>query len=170
LSRAIRFFTRSQYSHSAFLFDDAAFLAASRVANRRGLHNLIYTGPGSVVEMWTEGIRGEPSISTAHTPGTQVDIYALKEPLSAIMEEKLIEQLDQDLGQHIKYAYLDIVRFLTREPHPGPVKRLFCSELVYSRLANVGVELLSRTDAWKVPPDWIARSPLLKLDDKLKTT
>ena len=140
LSRAIRFQTRSKYSHAAFLLND-----------------------GSVIEAWQPCVRhvmpcapgghGEPlfALSKQHTPGTVVDIFQFVTPLDKFETSKLEYLAKCDIGT--PYDYKSIVRFLTRERGDGSKRKLFCSEQVFSRCAQVGRLLLQRTEPWRVPPD-----------------
>ena len=137
VSRLIRWQTRSRYLHAAFLLDD-----------------------DSVVEAWMPRVRHVRGLSEQHTPGTKVEIFAFNHPLTAAANRRLE---DLALGQvGIPYDYRGIFRFLTRErpPHSGR-RALFCSELVFLDCERAGLRLLERTEAWRVPPDWLARSPLL---------
>lgn len=155
ISRCIRWQTRSQYSHAAFLLDD-----------------------GSVVEAWQPCVRHVlpgieapydhlAALSSQHTPGTKVDIFEFICPLTAIENGKLEFCALRDVGT--PYDYRSIVRFLTREKKDGSRRRLFCSEQVFARCAQIGRHLLDRTEAWRVPPDWIARSPLLTFSETIVT-
>lgn len=145
ISRLIRWQTRSPYSHAAFLLDE-----------------------GSVIEAWQPCVRHVKDLSTQHTPGTRVDIFAFADGLSPMEDMRLGSLLFADVGT--PYDYRSIFRFMTREQRDGSKRRLFCSEQVYSRCAAIGRELLARTESWRVPPDWIARSPHLYLEETFVTT
>lgn len=154
ISRAIRWQTRSQYSHAAFLLDD-----------------------GSVIEAWQPVVRwiipdneGDfiSGLSKQHTPGTTVDIFEFECPLAPSENDRLVFFAKQDINT--PYDYRGIVRFLTRKRSATSKHRLFCSEQVFLRCAQIGRPLLARTEAWRVPPDWIARSPYLKLTKTIITT
>jgi hypothetical protein len=146
ISRLIRWQTRSKYSHAAFLLDD-----------------------DSVIEAWTPCVRHVKSLSAQHTPGTRVDIFSHAEPLSLAAQHRLLCLLQDDIG--IPYDYQAIFRFLTRQRPPHWIRRrLFCSEQVFQRCQSIGRPLLFRTEAWRVPPDWLARSPVLYLQETIVTT
>jgi uncharacterized protein YycO len=151
ISRAIRWQTRSPYSHAAFLLDD-----------------------GSVIEAWQPVVRwvfpqGKKSaLSAQHTPGTKVDLFEFICPLTREEKTKLEYLARRDVGT--PYDYRSIVRFLTRDKGDASKRKLFCSEQVFSRCQQIGRPLLDRTEAWRVPPDWIPRSPLLRLSDSIITT
>lgn len=151
ISRLIRWQTRSKYSHAAFLLDD-----------------------GSVIEAWQPQVRWViptkgplSALSRQHTPGTVVDIFEFITPLSPAENSCLEFLARRDIGT--PYDYRSIFRFLTRERGDGSARRLFCSEQVFSRCQQIGRDLLERTEAWRVPPDWISRSPLLKLSSTITT-
>ena len=155
ISRLIRWQTRSQYSHAAFLLDD-----------------------GSVIEAWVPCCREiSPTskvqspklncLSRQHTPGTRVDIFNFVCPLTREENQRLEWLARRDVGT--PYDYRSILRFLTRERSSEQRHRLFCSEQVFARCEQIGRALLDRTEAWRVPPDWLARSPLLYLEETIVT-
>lgn len=143
MSRLIRWFSWSPYSHAAWICRD-----------------------GSVIEAWTEGgVRRVASLSEAHEPGTRVDIFAIEltDEQHASVEKFLAEQLGQ------KYDWLGILGFLTRkrmESHDA----WFCSELIAAALNQAGVWPLLRIPACKVPPCLLMLSPLLRLRETMITT
>ena len=98
-----------------------------------------------------------------------MDLFEFIEPLSAEQDERLWKLAMRDAG--IPYDYAGVLRFLSRQPEEERAnEKLFCSEQVFSRCQMVGRELLARTEAWRVPPDWISRSPLLRLAETVRTT
>jgi uncharacterized protein YycO len=121
ISRAIRWQTRSQYSHAAFLLDD-----------------------GSVIEAWQPCVRWVipderaelSALSKQHTPGTVVDIFEFVCPLTAEENRKLEYFAKQDVNT--PYDYRSIIRFLTRKRSALSKRRLFCSEQVFARCARSG--------------------------------
>lgn len=161
ISRAIRWQTRSRYSHAAFLLDDGSVIEAWTPVVR-----WVIPGEGSRVEG-----RGESedlsALSRQHTPGTVVDIFEFVCPLTKEENQKLEFLAKQDVGT--PYDYRSIVRFLTRKRSALKKRRLFCSEQVFARCQQIGRPLLDRTEAWRVPPDWIARSPHLNLTKTITT-
>lgn len=148
ISKLIRWQTRSLYSHTAFLFDD-----------------------GSVVEAWASPypgmVRHVKDLSEQHTPGTVVDIFEFKDPLT--VEENIALEFRARDAVGLHYDYKGIVRFLTRQRSTNS-KAVFCSELVYRECHRIGRPLMERTEAWRVPPDWIPRSPLLTFSTRIVTT
>lgn len=145
ISKLIRWQTRSKYSHAAFLLDD-----------------------DTVIEAWQPCVRHVANLSAQHTPGTQVDIFNFVEPLTDAEKWRLECLARKDIGT--PYDYRSIFRFLTRERPPGIDAKLFCSEQVFLRCHNLGRFLLANTEAWRVPPDWLSRSPLLFLQESIITT
>jgi len=164
ISRAIREWTRSDYSHAAFLFDEQT----ERVARQLALPKLKHNAAGSVVEAWhVGGVRNTASLSADHSRGTEVDVFEFIEPLTITQEEQLLWMLHDDIGK--PYNFRHILKFLTRRDGKDSGK-LFCSEQVFDRTKRIGRELLARTEAWRVPPDWIPRSTTLRLFDTIITT
>lgn len=155
ISRLIRWQTRSPYSHAAFLLDD-----------------------GNVIEAWVPCCREiSPTskvhspklvaLSKQHTPGTRVDIFNFVCPLTREENQRLEWLARRDVGT--PYDYRSIFRFVTRKRSSQQRRRLFCSEQVFARCEQIGRALLDRTEAWRVPPDWLARSPLLYLEETIVT-
>jgi hypothetical protein len=156
VSYAIRWVTRSPYSHAAFVFDVAAEAAGERLA-RAGVDfgKLQWRWEGSVVEAWRGGVKNSPSIGTLHRRGTPVDIFSFSPALRRAEEEHLVEGLVPEIG--LPYDYRDVLRFLTRS-HGQPGHTRFCSLLVAHLSGQTGRPLFHRTEAWRVPPDWLGRS------------
>jgi hypothetical protein len=167
-SKAIRFLTRSEYSHAAFLFDEQT---------EDAVHELLRTYParvngiqhiyrGAVVEAWSPTVRSTFSLSREHTPGTQVDIFDFCAPFTRELwplridqEKDLVMALAAEIGT--PYDWKDVFRFVTRRP--GDLdRRWFCSELVFAKCLAINRPLFERTKAWEVPPGWLPRSPYLK--------
>lgn len=168
ISRLIRWFTRSQYSHAAFLLDVPAGAALLRMQARgERMGKLKGHTAGSVIEAWQGGVKISKSLSTLHTPGTNVDVCSYLSPLSANEEEKLLRFLKGDIG--LDYDYWDIVCFVTRQ-RGSPGRRRFCSLLVTMRSADVHRPLFRKTEPWRVPPDWLGRTRMLKDEYSTVTT
>lgn len=167
VSYAIRFFTRSEYSHAAFYFDDAAEAAAKKLIDQgRNLAPLVWFIKGSVVEAWQGGVKNSPSLNTLHTPGTRVDLFDYCTPLTQLEEMKLVAELQTQVG--LPYDYADILNFLIRRKG-DPGKALFCSELVDKDSEIIDHPLFRHTEPWRVPPDWLSRSLALKLTASVVT-
>ncbi|MDE2104757.1 MAG: hypothetical protein KGL39_46400 [Patescibacteria group bacterium] len=138
VSRLIRWQTRSAYSHAGLLMDD-----------------------GRVVEAWWPRVRLTPCIGAGHPRCERIDVFVFADPLTAL-ENRIMEMSARKLVGR-PYDWQSVARFLTRE-RSVENRRLFCSELVFEVCHKAGRELLSRTQPWRVPPDWIARSPLLEFE------
>lgn len=155
ISQAIRWQTRSVYSHAAFLLDDGSVIEAWQPKVRR----VLSADPNT--RNWELG-----ALSLQHTPGTKVDLFEFLQPLTR-GENLALETLALDqVG--IDYDYVGITRFVTRYGG-GDDKKLFCSEQVFDDCAKIGRRLLNRCEGWEVPPRDIARSPLLKFQQSLIT-
>lgn len=160
ISLAIRWITRSPYSHAAFVFDIAsAARADAMLAVGAYFRRLRHYNQGAVIEAWKGGVKNSPSVSTLHTKGTPVDIFKFSIPLNNLEEDSLISRLDGEIG--LPYDYRDVLRFITRIPGK-PGHHRFCSLLVSRLCKEIRRELFKRTEDWEVPPGWIQRS--LSLD------
>jgi len=165
-SRAIRFLTRSDYSHSSFLFDAGACSAASGMVKRGvDLGKIKNIAVGSTVEAWQPTVQNAPSVSALHTKGTKIDIFKFVQPLTVLEEEKLLLTLEPEIGW--PYDWKNVIKFVTKR-QGSPDGAYFCSELVYAMTRAIGRELLARTNPWECPPDWIHRSPLLTYDRTIR--
>jgi hypothetical protein len=154
VSKLIRWQTRSIYSHIAVRFADDVWV---KLGDREK-----YIHAGNVIEAWQKGgVALHGGIGTVHTPGTRVDYYDFVTPLTDYEFHAVAGFLIRQLGK--AYDWRAVVRFLTREPvEHWTRRRWFCSELAFEACLTAGRNLLERTDAWRVPPDWLPRSPLLK--------
>lgn len=163
----IRFVTRSKYSHAALLFDDNTQRAFDLLKSTDLIRHLPEWKSGAVVEAWYPGgVRNVVSISASHSPQTKVDIFGINRPLDQDEETKVLTILDDEIGW--PYDWKSVLRFITR--HPGNLDRSwFCSELVFYVLNAAGRRLFENTQPWEVPPDWIARSPLLRFEKQVVT-
>lgn len=162
ISRCIQFATRSPYSHAAFIFDDAAAKAAGRLNFDGGadLSKLKFANVNACQEAWQGGVQSSPSYRTLHRKGTKIDLLQFKDPLTPYEEEHLVKHIAADIGK--PYSYRTIFRFFIMRLPPKDPGHLICSMYVYRECAKVGRELLDRTESWRVPPDFIWRSPLLR--------
>lgn len=136
VSLAIRWQTRSLYSHAGLCLPD-----------------------GSVVEAWWPRVRQTSGIGAGHRHLERIDIFDFARPLTKAEAESMTARATRLVGA--RYDWKSVLRFVTRE-RSAEDHRWFCSELVYDVCARGGHPLLARTPAWRVPPDWIARSPALK--------
>lgn len=160
LSRIIRTTTYSDDSHTAMRFTEPV----------RGIFDgrEYFLKEGTVIEAWTGGVRIVDSLDAQHTPGTPVDLFELRQPLSLEQEQKVAGFLIAQKGR--PYDYWNVVRFLPLvraiAPQPAPEawtrEHVFCSELAMLAMANIHILLLERIPAWKVFPGLIRTSPLLR--------
>ena len=158
VSRAIRWMTRSQWSHAAFVFDEASAKAVESLTPAcRG--RLPSIGVGTTIEAWQGGMKCSPSISTLHTSGTVVDLFEFTVPLNAWEEEALVRWLAARIGA--PYNYRDVLRFVTRRR--GNLNgRLFCSEAIAQACIDIMRPIFRVTESWRVPPDWLGRTTNLR--------
>lgn len=133
LSRAIRTFTRSDYSHAAWV-----------------------TMTGTVIEAWWPGgVREELDPFSAHTRGTEIDFFRLS--LTLDKERKVEAFLRENMGG--KYDLGGVLRFLTRRRDQNE-QAWFCSELIFEACEAAGFRLLN-ADAQLVAPGHLAWSPFV---------
>lgn len=132
MSAAIRWQTRSPYSHAALLLADGrhiieawqgAGVRMKLMEDWRGVERFAVAGMDS--SRWAEAI----AFATAHVGAG--------------------------------YDYWAIVRFVSRARMPDN-ERWFCSELVFAALAHAGVRLFERIEPWAVSPGLMSISPLLR--------
>lgn len=136
LSRAIRWFTRSHYSHVAYEQSN-----------------------GNLIEAWTHGVRMVADYATDHTAGTAVEWYRV-EGVTPEQRERAETFMRKQLGK--KYDVRGILGFLRHRDIENQ-ERWFCSELVFEAFRQAGVELLARVPAFKVSPGDLNQSPRLIL-------
>ena len=137
ISKAIRWQTRSKYSHIAIELND-----------------------GSVIEAWhIGGVKQNASFRTVHSLKTKVDVFEITGKYD---EKKVLEFLKMQLGH--KYDFRSIIRFITRKSSKISPK-WFCSELACEAFREGGLDLLSRITSSHVSPRDIGVSPLLNLID-----
>ena len=134
VSRAIRWQTRSIYSHIA-----------------------VQLGDGTVIEAWSKGgVVHRESFRDGHTPGTKVDVFTIN-PISNFDEQAAKDYLLAQIGK--KYDFGSVLRFLSRRKSKANNK-FFCSELAESALLAGGCRLLNGNPSEHAPAH-TAMSPLL---------
>lgn len=132
ISKAIRFQTRSDYSHVA-----------------------LETSTGQVYEAWhIGGVRKNRSFRDGHQEGTEVDVFTSIIPVD---EVQAMQFLDKQVGKD--YDYRSVLRFLTRREAPEDGK-WFCSELVMVVFNLFGTPLL-HLEPWAASPRDVCISPIL---------
>jgi uncharacterized protein YycO len=142
ISKAIRTFTRSRYSHIAVQLPN-----------------------DSVIEAWhVGGVSHTQHPGANHTPGTVVDVFKV---VRTHLDERLAEAFLR--AQVAKpYDYWSVMAFLSRT-RPSKGDRWFCSELAEEALRRGGAYIL-RGDPGTHSPRDLTLSPLLMHIDTIKTT
>lgn len=130
ISTAIRWQTRSQYSHAALLFP----------------------GGKSLVEAWQ--FHGVQERDISDWQG--IDRFAVPSA-TADQWRTVLEFAQQQVGK--SYDYRGVFRFLSRTP-ASTDDAWFCSELVFAAFEHAGIKLLHETSANAVSPAMLALSPL----------
>ena len=132
VSKAIRFQTRSDYSHVA-----------------------LETSTGEVFEAWhIGGVRKLRNFREGHHAGTEVDVFT---PILPIKESEAVEFLTTQVGKD--YDFRSVFRFLSRRDAPEDGK-WFCSELVMVVFNKFAVPLLNLSP-WAASPRDVCISPIL---------
>lgn len=139
VSGIIRWITWGQYSHASWIRDDY-----------------------KEYESWQlSGVVFNPLWGSRHTPGTEVDLYDFRQPLTCkeltIMEDFMRDCVGEKYDWAGVLAFLPIIR-LFKGHNDG---RWFCSEFIAEALKQAGRELYEK-DSYKVSPSDIAFCPLLK--------
>ena len=136
-SRIIRWFTRSEYSH-------AAWVEVS----------------GKTWESWEPGgVRTVPSPLVGHDPRTPIDFFFVQ-GMDEISAQLVTDFFRRQLGK--PYDFWGIIGFLSRRSRRACDPRWFCSEILIEALRAGGLHILSnRLDSYKVTPRDVAVSPLL---------
>lgn len=139
ISKAIRWQTRSKYSHIGVLLQD-----------------------GTVIEAWHKGgVRRIPRFSVGHKPGTPIDVFEITAPF----EEKAAQIfLERRVGS--AYDFHSIFRFLTRRS-AAVNDKWFCSELAECAFSAGGLELLNGRPEHHSPRDTVM-SPYLRYKETIK--
>jgi len=134
ISKAIKWQTRSKYSHVAVELND-----------------------GSVIEAWHKGgVRRIINPWVGHTNRTRVDFFSVNADFApATLETWLRQQVG------MKYDFGAIARFMSRRNEPAD-DRWFCSELVTYGFRVAGLDLLHESiPASHVSPRDVSISPYL---------
>lgn len=144
ISAAIRWQTRSHYSHVAVSIERTPFDA----------HVVIEAYPG-------KGVR-ERRVEAAELIKYDVHEYEFRQPTMTAFESSiLLNFLRMQVGK--PYDYLGVARFLTRSKDSDLVNRKwFCSELAAAAFKHAHHPLLNVEESWKISPALLAMSPLLR--------
>lgn len=140
ISKAIRFQTRSPFSHIGIQLDD-----------------------GSIIEAWHKGgVQHVANASVLHTPGTEVHVYRIDADLDTETAERfLLEQVGK------KYDFRSVARFLSRRKSSANDK-YFCNELAEYACLFAGTRLLNGKPSEHAPGHTVM-SPLLILENTFRT-
>lgn len=133
LAALVRWQTWGKYSHVAVQIGDWIYEAVPpRV---RKVHAMNYDWKG--VDVFSTYLQGTSNPS---------------------FEQLLEEALAKEVGK--RYDYCGVLRFLPRWKSQNS-NRWFCSELVFSKFKQQGLDLLNRVEAVKVSPSLLSYSPNL---------
>jgi uncharacterized protein YycO len=133
VSKAIKWQTRSDYSHASLVLPDNTVLESMQ-------------GRGVVKYRSVQGC------------AEVVDLFSVT-ALARVHNDALQFALEQ-LGK--PYDYTMVARFISRRPaNRAESGKWFCSELVFAAFAHAGLLLLRDTQAWEVSPELLSKSPYL---------
>ena len=135
VSWAIRFQTRSKYSHAAILMPN-----------------------GNIIESW----QGKGVQINQLKNWDNIDVFSVDGMTDEQWKVAIDFALEQK-GK--KYDYSGVFRFLSRRRKTANGdKKWFCSELVFHAIQHAAMYLLQRIQADEVAPGHLSLSPLLILD------
>ena len=140
ISKAIKFQSRSEYSHASVLLPGGDMIESKEGIGVRILH----PGDAEHTRYQSEAFRGKID---------QFDVLVTN-ACAARAEQFWRDQEGAD------YDYRGVLRFLIRRK-AALDKNWFCSELVFDGFRAGGLALLSRTAGWEVAPGMLARSTRL---------
>lgn len=141
ISRAIRWQTRSPYSHVAIL------TSAGNVIEAVPWHGVVCSG-----DPWQY-----------HRPNTRIDVFDFTYPLTDYEERVGLQWLLAQVGK--PYDYRGVIRFVTRVPHTVN-GAWFCSELI-AEVCNVMNRPITRLPAHNAAPRDVVASPKLIRTERL---
>lgn len=132
ISWAIRWQTRSVYSHVAIVLPGGTLVEAKEFA----------------------GVRAR-AVAAADRAQDWYTFTVGRAPF-----ELAVDWLDEQLGKG--YDYTMVARFLTRRQEArASTGKWFCSELAFAFARQAGLDLLARVEPWAVSPALLAMSPYL---------
>jgi uncharacterized protein YycO len=136
-SKLIRWFTRSEYSHAAWVEKS-----------------------GKTWESWEPGgVRTVPSPLVGHDPRTPIDFFFVQG-----MDELSAQIVSDFFAKHLgkPYDFWGVIGFISRRSRQVGDPRWFCSEILIEALRAGGINILAaRLESYKVTPRDVAVSPLL---------
>jgi len=140
VSRIIKKFTRSQWSHTAIVFrDDSVFESW----HKNGVSHI-------------DSLSLLDNLSANHTPGTKVDLFKIA---STTEQEDRFEKFLLS-HENEKYDFRSVWRFLSRAPALRN-KKWFCSELAVEALNHVDIYPQERIKSSEMSPQLLGISPIL---------
>lgn len=140
ISRMIRYFTKSKFSHVEVLFD-GGFTVGSREFSGV-VHGTINDFIKPVYFFFYDGINQKPLRLTKQ------------------QHDKIISFLQDSIGK--KYDYKGIWGYLSNRRERNCPDSYFCSELVFEAFNHAGIRFLNREGGHFITPQNIAESLLLK--------
>lgn len=135
ISKAIKWQTRSEYSHASFIFSDGKVFESRE---GKGVRFLNYMPPDQDVDYY--------------------EILGLDEDT----EQKIKAWCLGKIGE--AYDYSGVFRFISRRRYRDNNK-WFCSEIVFHALKIHGIVLLNYIESWETSPALLRLSLLLKKID-----
>ena len=136
LSRAIRWFTTSDYSHAAWINLD-----------------------GSLWESWVHGIRHNPDPWTDHEDITEIDVFNFTPAPLTLTERAAVAGAFGKIDKQ-PYDYEALLGFILHADLQADA-RWTCSEALETCLRAAGRTTQTRCWPYQIPPGWIGRSPAL---------
>jgi uncharacterized protein YycO len=134
ISAAIRWQTRSEYSHVAIALGGVLYEARE--------------------------FRGTIKRAVEVADLREADRFTLRAHPAPEQVQCMREFLEKQVGK--PYDYRMVARFISRLQETRKSRgKWFCSELVFAALQVGGVHLLARTEPWEVSPGLLTRSVLL---------
>jgi len=140
LSWAIKRFSWSCYSHASLVLMDGDVVV-------------------SIIEAWNKGVVETHSFRENHTPGTKIDLYEFRKPLTEADRKCIMAAAKDQLGK--PYDWCGVFSFLFRR-RMQKEGSWFCSELASHCCGCAGRVILNEPD-WKIMPGGIAISPELRM-------
>lgn len=134
VSYVIKRFSWGPYSHVAYIGADESCIEA----------------------WWKGGVSERASYNEAHSPGTVIELYKIRD-MTSEQEQELVSVLRSYVGSG--YDYTGLFGFPFRRAIHSR-QRMFCSELIMTAMCAVGFEPLKRVEPYQVSPSALNRSPL----------
>jgi hypothetical protein len=146
ISKLIKWQTFGQYSHAAWWCQDGTVIEAWHTQTENGKLKI----------KLKEGVQRHDSPATIHTPGTEIDVFAVPGIDEAAVEAFLVSQIGKD------YDFAPVIRGFVFRVMRDNLDKWFCSELAFAGVEKGGVRLLREVPAWKVHPTLLSYGPHLE--------